>query len=210
MKKAMLIVTIIFAAASAMAQSRLLGRRSKNRSQLLEPLLPFAEAVEKAKAENPQGYYALAIHYAKGEAIEKDNIKARRFLQKASNANYGNAILVYALLSELESVRKLERAIGQSKWILENHPCTRFEGYTSARETFFYDPSAEVMSLTNETHIANMCSNYIRAAHYGCSAATNELVRFERLSRDVLSDTKNKSDAAKQKAENAKLAEGLL
>jgi hypothetical protein len=42
------------------------GKEAKH-GYLLEPLLPFSEAVDKAKHGYPQGYYALALHYAKGD-----------------------------------------------------------------------------------------------------------------------------------------------
>lgn len=185
-------------------------RDDNSSSNALEPLLPFETAIMKAKAKDPQGYYALAIHYAKGNAVKQNTIMARKFLQKAHDANYGNAILAYTLLLELESLRDLEYKINQQKWMIENHPCSRFEGYTSTYENSFYDRNAPVLSFTNEAHIASIRTGYIRAAQYGCSPATNELARFEKLSLDALSDAKSRTEADERKAKNAKLVEGLL
>ena len=81
---------VISVALAEGSQSSSMGHLRSD-SKLLEPLMPFTEAVEKAKNGNPQGFYALAIHYAKGEEIEQDSVKARYFLQQACEANYGKA-----------------------------------------------------------------------------------------------------------------------
>ena len=101
--KNIFIICLLILPAIVSAQSLLRplpGLRLQQQSQLLEPLLPFADAVEKAKANDPQGWYALAIHYAKGEEIEPDSQRVRQFFQKAYDMNYSNAVFVATLLDE--------------------------------------------------------------------------------------------------------------
>lgn len=196
MKKAIPIISVLLVAASAIAQGGLLtmNRRDRSRPQLLEPLLPFPEAVEKAKSGNPQGYYALAIHYAKGEVIECDKKKARQFMQKANAANYGNAAFVCAMLNENDSCNFFDGS------------CVPFSDYTGVAIGVHVPPRN---SLTDETYVATIRAGYERAINLGVSVATNELARFERRVEAIKAQAKKDADTAKRKAENAKLVEGL-
>ena len=98
---------------SAMAQL-LRGSLKQSFHKPLEPLLPFTEAVEKAKSGNPQGWYALAIHYTKGEEVDCDYEKGYQFMQRASDMNYSNAVFVATLL--LEADCKTPTKDGRSKF----------------------------------------------------------------------------------------------
>ena len=216
MKKLALITTIMLAAAAmAQAPRRMQLRRPQQPTQLvaqwvdleedkqprlLEPLLPFAEAVEKAKAGNPQGYYALAIHYAKGEVVEHNAETAWQFLQKADPANYSNAVFVATMLTE-ESARPglLRRGRDSEKIHI-------YAGTGGWRGGF----QKAGLTLTNSADVAAIRAGYERAFRLGVSAATNELARFERRVSAAQDEAKKRADAEKQKAENAKLADGLL
>ena len=194
MKNAILIV-LVFLSIVSMAQSRLLGGRRSYRPQLLEPLLPFSEAVEKAKVGNPQGWYALAIHYANGDEIDRDTVKARQFLQKASDMNYSNAVFVATMINERDYGGGVQC---NPDFVVD------VRGYTGVKFLSFRD-----LPLTNQTDIAAIRAGYERAVSLGTSAATNELARFERRVSLAREEAKKKADAEKRKAENAKLAEGL-
>lgn len=204
MKKALLLVSVLLAMTSAMSQG--LGRlnlaRRKN-AQLLEPLLPFSEAVEKAKSGNAQGWYALAIHYAKGKEIDQDSEKASQFMQKASDMNYSNAVFVAAMLLEADC----ETPVRPHVTFASGREIPPIDRYVGVNLPLNRTPQH---SLTNTADIAAIRTGYERAFSLGVSVATNELAWFER--RISLDQEKIKKDAAemKRKAENAKLAEGLL
>ena len=179
MKTTILIIAAFLATTSAMAQSRLLSpRSSRNRPQTLEPLLPFPEAVEKAKAGNPQGWYALAIHYANGEEIERDSKKARKFIQKAAAAGYGNAVLVDTICLEQSSVTEKERFCAVSFSAADLKPYCH--GYIGTSWLTPFSDERGKHSLTNSADVAAIRAGYERAFRLGVSAATNELARFER------------------------------
>lgn len=182
--------------------------REGKKHRLLEPLLPFAEAVEKAKAGNPQGYYALAIHYAKGEAIERDSKKARKFIQKAAAADYGNAVLVDTICLEQSSVTEKERFCAVSFSAADLKPYCH--GYIGTSWLTPFSDERGKHSLTNSADVAAIRAGYERAFNLGVSVATNELARFERRVEAAQAQIRKDADTAKQKAENAKLVEGLL
>ena len=184
------------------------NKAEDKKPQLLEPLLPFAEAVEKAKAGNPQGYYALAIHYAKGEAIERDSKKARKFIQKAAAAGYGNAVLVDTICLEQSSVTEKERFCAVSFSAADLKPYCH--GYIGTSWITPFSDERGKHSLTNSADVAAIRAGYERAFNLGVSVATNELARFERRVSATQDEAKKQADAEKRKAENAKLAEGLL
>ena len=180
--------------------------REAKRGYLLEALLPFDEAADKAKRGYPQGYYALALHYAKGVEIERDAELARQFLQKADSANYGNAVFVLAMLNELElfgdlSDRSLLRrdsdAVGIAKYI--GVPVDSYKG---------------MLSFTNKTDVALVRTGYERAINLGVSVATNELARFERRLEKEQAKAKETADnearVAAIRAKNSEIAQSTL
>lgn len=202
MKKLVIVASILLSAV-ALAQSLLRDRRMY-RPQLLEPLLPFAEAVEKAKAGNPQGYYALAIHYAKGEAIERDDEQARQFLRKASDLNYGNAVLIDTICLEQSSVTKKEMHFSAADLKPYCHDYAGIRGLTP----FSYERGKH--SLTNSADVAAIRAGYKRAFRLGVAAATNELARFEQRLESVRAEAKRRLDEVRQKIDNAALAKSLF
>lgn len=180
--------------------------REAKRGYLLEPLLPFDEAADKAKRGYPQGYYALALHYAKGVEIERDAELARQFLQKADSANYGNAVFVLAMLNELELFGDLSHrsllmhdsdAVGIAKYI--GVPVDSYKG---------------MLSFTNKTDVALVRTGYERAINLGISVATNELARFERRLVKELAKADQEAYSASRiaavKARNSEIAKSTL
>ena len=191
----------------------LLSRRAtnnphQNNSNLLEPLLPFAEAADKAKRGYPQGYYALALHYAKGVEIERDAETARQFLQKADAANYGNAVFVIAMLNERELFGdssphlSLRHSLSQDNVNVRQYTGVPMDSYKG------------MLSLTNSTDVALVRTGYERAISLGISVATNELARFERRLAKEQAKAKESADnearVAAIKAKNSEIAQSTL
>lgn len=166
--------------------------KAERLEQLLEPLLPFAEAVEKVKMGDPKGYYALAIHYAKGEVIERDPDRANLCMQKAADADYGNAVFVCTMLDEPEGIYRIR----------DTKNLSRYTGVHSYKRI-------HRLTITNEADVARIRAGYERAFRLGVSAATNELARFNRKVREAQAEAKAKTDSAAVKIENEKLLESI-
>jgi hypothetical protein len=200
----LLILPAIVSAQSLLRSRR--GLRQQQQSQLLEPLLQFAEAVEKAKANDPQGWYALAIHYAKGKEIERDTQRVRHFLQKAYDMNYSNAVFVATLLDEYN----LRESKSRNR-ILSNRS-ESYRPYLSpyVDTSFDFVSSINSLSITNAADVAKIRAGYERAFKLGVSAATNELARFEQRVKAYQEKAAKENTEAERKAKNAKLIEGLL
>ena len=76
-------------------------QRSEEMAQqanILEPLLPFSNAVQRAMQNDPSGYYSLALHFAKGEEVNCHYPRACLLLEQAVSNHCSNAELVYALI----------------------------------------------------------------------------------------------------------------
>lgn len=202
----LLILPAIVSAQSLLRPRR--GLRQQQQSQLLEPLLPFAEAVEKAKANDPQGWYAIAIHYAKGKEIERDNEKAWQFLLKAESANYSNAVFVATMITE--ELAAGARTTFRRSYLLsddEKRPCVL--AYTGGG-VFAFDLHQIGITITNAADVAKIRAGYERAFKLGVSAATNELARFEQRVKAYQEKAAKENTETERKAKNAKLVEGLL
>ena len=185
-----------------------LADNEARRGYLLEPLLPFAEAADKAKRGYPQGYYALALHYAKGDEIGRDAERAQQFLQKADAANYGNAVFVIAMLKERElfgdfsSHSLLRHSLSQDKVNIRQYTGVPMDSYKG------------MLSLTNSTDVALVRTGYERAISLGVSVATNELARFERRLEKEQAKAKETADnearVAAIRAKNSEIAQSTL
>lgn len=204
MKKTILVVSVLLAMTSAMSQGLggLRMRRAQRNAQLLETLLPFSEAVEKAKAGNAQGWYALAVHYAKGDDVDCDSKKARQFMLKASDMNYSNAVFVAAMMLDADCAMPLIHCCGGTKRVPPP-----FEMYVGCN---FPVNNQSTLCITNAADIATIRAEYERAFNLGVTVATNELARFERKVSSYQEEAKKDADEKKRKAENAKIAESLL
>ena len=199
MKKIFISCLMIFPLIAS-AQGLLRSRRSlhQQESQLLEPLLPFSVAVEKAKANDPRGWYALAIHYTKGYEVKYDRNNARKFLQKAYDLNYSNAVFVATLLKE-----KMTPSSSISRI-----------GFVDLRKYTRLTPSvldSEIkLSLTNAADVAMIRDGYERAFKLGVSAATNELARFEQRVKEEHIRIKGEMEKAALRKSNSELASSAL
>ncbi len=172
-------------------------------SKLLEPLIPFTDAVEKAKKGTPQGFYALAIHYAKGEEIEHDSVKARYFLQKACEANYGNAVFVSAMLAEYDCQSEM-RLPFRPPYDMNVHLC----GYTGINDRQ-WAPALQ-KSFINALDVATVRAGYEHAIDLGVSEAKNELARFEHRMENIRKEVAQAVDSDRRKKSNAILVESEL
>lgn len=167
---------------------RLLSGRLQRRenSRLLEPLMPFDEALENAKVGNATGFYALAMHYAKGEAVPFDRGKAVLFLQKAASSDYPNAVFVTALAMEANATSPVkEKSVGR----LLNERTGNNDNFVVPAEyagVSYARFRITGLSLENDADVATIRSGYERAIALGVTAATNELERFEKRLADIV------------------------
>lgn len=202
----LLILPAIVSAQSLLRPRR--GLRQQQQSQLLEPLLPFAEAVEKAKAKDPQGWYALAIHYAKGEEIERDNEKSWQFLLKAESANYSNAVFVATMITE--ELAAGARTTFRRSYLRsddEKRPCVL--AYTGGG-VFAFNLHQIGITITNAADVAKIRAGYERAFKLGVSAATNELARFEQRVKAYRVKSRDDAEKLAMQKRNSELALSLL
>lgn len=168
----------------------------------LEPLIPFEEALAKAQAGEGAGYYALAMHYGKGGEVDANTDAFRKFLAKAVEKDYGNAVMLQTLIDEpsrdvtkdAESIRNLLRRDGRisdyAGWSVNDYGC----GY----------------SITNEADIAKIRAGYEKAFSLGVMVATNELARFNERVEQEKQGVERVNQERARKTENAKLAQALI
>lgn len=193
----------------------------------LEPLLPFADAVRKAKDGDGAGMYALALHYAGGMEIAQSPERAVKYLRKAADSGYGNAVLVNSLLGECElkdprypddrgwhssGIRFLNRNIGGQ---FGENARTDFSAYTGGiRASAFGFRTDASWNVTNELAVARVRFGYLQASKLGVTQATNELARFERWLAAQLEEIREEEKAERlwreKIGENERLAKQLL
>ena len=63
--------------------------------------LSFAEAVEKAKNNDPEALLRIALAYIDGKDVREDTNKAREYIEKASSQNYGYAQFILGLMESV-------------------------------------------------------------------------------------------------------------
>ena len=131
-------------------------------TNLLEPLIPIEEAINLAKEGNGKGFYQLAIRYAQGNELPKDDKVAYKMLLKACDANYANAILVEGICDE----ERLRSPNG--------HPWRLTTTYMYCEADFHGDREGSD-SLTNEVAFARVMGKYEKARDLGALAATNQI-----------------------------------
>ena len=138
---------------------RIRGIRWQPAEELLEPQIPISEAMDLAKDGNGKGFYQLAIRYAQGNELPKDNAAAYKMLCKACDVNYANAILVEGICDE-RSLR------GGS---MRSLPSTyKYCGVS-------FSCGWEDEWLTNEVAFARVLKKYEKARDLGALAATNQI-----------------------------------
>lgn len=217
----------LLASATNEAEKAQIEQRIKN-GELPEPLIPIEEALALAEKGDGKGYYQLAVRYAKGEGVEKDDEAAMKFLKKAYDANYPRAIFAVALGTEYRlgkyssdevepSSAKLIGINFSSAEILCVHGLISDEGSEKmrrlldrrqalrGRESWKIDNG-----ITNEEFTAWVRSDYERAKSLGIGVAEKELARFEK--RIELARAQVKADLEKEaiQKKNDELARRLI
>ncbi len=169
------------------------GKRAEaERKKFFPPLMPFADAVKKAKGGDGAALYSLALHYAKGEDITKDEEKARLYLGKASDANYPAAVLFDAISKE-DEIKGCGSRLNPETGL----PHGRIVSFTEWRLRKEKDPIKD----TNAVEAVRI--GYKKAASLGLTIATNELARFEKRIEEI-------REAMDIKEKNAVLAKALM
>lgn len=202
------------------ARRRKLQEADKERC--LEPVLPFDQAVRKAKDGDGNGLFSVAIHYAKGDEIALDRTLAMKYLQKAVDAGHANAALVKALLMEYQ-FKDCPDATPDNKKIFDaddlsvkDHVSRRmlYERMGSRFASFRLPHDADWYCATNESAVAEIRREYIKAKELGSPYAAEELNRFKRRIARIRKEeeerlAEEKAWRAKVNA-NARLAQELL
>lgn len=143
---------------------------------LLEPLLPFTNAIERVQRDDYSGYYLLALHFAKGEEVDRHYPLACLLLELAVSNHYSNAELIYAIIkignSDLanEESRTMDSPWGMGFRRREVSGAKRkltelFKQYTGllCDTTFFSDIKG--IDLTNESEVARLKSSLLDFGH---------------------------------------------
>ena len=148
----------------------------KEADYLLEPLLPFTNAIERVQRNDTSGYYSLALHFAKGEEVDRHYPLACLLIEQAVSNHYSNAELIYAMIQ----IGNSDLAIGEPRsmdppWGMgfrrrEISDAKRkltelFKQYTGllCGTTFFSDIKG--IDLTNESEVARLKSLLLDFGH---------------------------------------------
>lgn len=187
----------------------------------LVKLMPFPEAVQKAKDGDAAGYYAVALHYAQGYEIPKGMRKAHKYFCKAVEKKDPNAIFLDVIHME-QSLEipcpRLDQGPGDmtgwpefgTDYVEPNY--LQYTGNIPILDS--YRPSRPVLCITNASDVAKIGAAYQMAFSLGVKYATNELARFEKRVAAVNAGIEKRLAAVKAHKENLKrnekLAEELL
>ena len=195
----------------------------------------FSNAVTMAKTGNPDGYFALALHYATKDddaQVDPDPDKAWRLLEKSADLGCPIGTLIFAMAEEnlmrriggLGGLQRIEMGpylvTGSVHLVSYNfHPfrCeTNYVGWSSSYGRTFNRGVIPCYSVTNKADVARIRGLYEKAVMLGASGARSELRRFEeRVSASLAQNAKEdaaavaKSNARRANAEFALSALGI-
>lgn len=178
------------------------GRRLNARPQqgqgLLEELVPLEEAMALAKAGKGKGFYQLALRYARGEGLPKDDAVAYRMLCKARDADYAHAVLVEGLCDEI-FLRQPQKRFGRRLFLNGDarEALRSYCGGADFRDGRNWD---EHDYLTNAVAVARVMGKYEKAKRLGALVATNQIAALNKCLSDF------KTEVAKR-AQTEMLAE---
>ena len=209
---------------SAIDMLRERRRKSKEavKQAILEPFLPFADAVRKAKEGDGAGLYSVAIHYARGVEIAPDSALAMKYLEKAVVARHANAALVKALIMEYQFKDSPDTNSDGKKMFdaddlsIKDHVSRRmlYERMGSRYASFRLPHDADWYCATNESAVAEIRCAYLEAKELGSPYAAEELNRFKRRMERVRKEAEERRAAEKawrKKVDaNARLAQEML
>lgn len=204
------VVLLMFAGCAAiLADGQLLRSRSLGtaggENLLVEPM-PFETALRKAKQGDAAAFYALAVHYAKGDEITADSDLASHFLKKAVEGGDPNATLVGAMLSD--------RKMARGNWRMSVSYYPSVGEYTGVSNADCFGWEASEWSPTNDVEVASVRAGYERAVKLGVGIASYELAKFDRKIASIRKELKAAADAEAARQEklrrNALLAEEMF
>lgn len=138
---------------------------------LLEPIIPIDEAMNLVKEGKGKGFYQLAIRYAQGNELPKDEKAAYKLLCRACDLNYANAVLVEGLYDEGN--------LRESNTSNSTSPSTYI--YCGA---YFSGGNREYALLTNKVAFARVMTKYEKARDLGALAATNQIAALNKRLAD--------------------------
>lgn len=165
---------------------------------LLEELVPLEEAMALAKAGKGKGFYQLALRYARGEGLPKDDAVAYRMLCKARDADYAHAVLVEGLCDEI-FLRQPQKRFGRRLFLNGDarEALRSYCGGADFRDGRNWD---EHDYLTNAVAVARVMGKYEKAKRLGALVATNQIAALNKCLSDF------KTEVAKR-AQTEMLAE---
>ena len=169
----------------------------------LYKLPPFKEALEKSKAGEGEGFFALALHYAKGDEVKCKEEYCQPMIEKAASLGFKIAILVKVMRDE-----PYFAAHDDMYWRLRKAGCESPDTESYLGASYRY-PWVSKYSITNENDVATICAEYERLYSLGVEVATNELARFKKNVAAVkqvyeeirLKEENKKSNAARAEEE---------
>ena len=146
------------------------------------PLLDFDKATALAEKGDADGYYMLALHYARGNVVQKDREKAAAFLKKAADG--GNPAAMFLLgCVEAQDGPAVRRLTGLSFW-----------------EFVKLGPSAYNKDYSDEAFINRVTGIFAKAGELGVAEATNAIVRLRKRHDQALAERTKKEANAKHAA----------
>ena len=164
------------------------------RIQWIAGRLPFAEAMKLARAGDGRGYYALAVHCARGDETTRDPESAMRLLDRAIGAGDPNAVFVRGLIEESQlegsDLSGRRRSGGGANDAMESK--SPFERYVGARIEDFAAHSVRKGSLANQADYDRISVQYEKAAKLGCAAAKMRLSHLHELRAKEMERIQNK------------------
>ena len=194
----------------------------------------FSNAVMMAKAGKPDGYFALALHYAtKGDdaQVDPDPDKAWHLLKKSADLGSPIGTLIFAMAEEklMGGLKNLQcRWNEMGPYLVTGsvhlvsykfHPfrCeTNYVGWSSSYGRTYHRGVISCYSVTNTADVAHIRGLYEKAITLGVSGARSELKRFEeRVSASLErkakeeAETDGRSGARRANAEFALSALGI-
>lgn len=178
------------------------ARQNKERAKIpgvTAPLVPFEEkdkipyedAVERARKNDPGAYYWLAYYFTRGEGVKKDEVVAGKFLQKAVDFGHAKASCLmgvfyerFALTDENGACVRRGRVLLNrgSSGLLSDEDIDEMDNVLAGCHFSLKRPASvgnrDSMCYTNDVVTGYVMGLYSTAARGGLSYATNCIARL--------------------------------
>ncbi len=149
--------------------------------------LSFADAVEKAKVNDPEALLRIALAYVDGKDIEQDYREGRKYLEKACSLNYGYAQFIFALAGTHEN------------W---SHYLNRCR-YFGINNDIYHLSSSYINGVSSSEDIANAVQYFELSVNNGVLFAHEDLDSARK-------QLKVKEEATETKRRNEELLKGAM